>query len=657
MNPSSRRVTRLVTQLAAPIVAMLFSATFASVAYADSNQSRTAAKDVIVVTANREPTPVRDIGNAFSTVDRPVFEQRQTIFGADVLQDLPGVAISRAGPAGAQTQLRLRGAEANQVLVMIDGIEVNDIAGADEFNFANLTSFDVERIEVVRGPQSALWGSDAMAGVVNVITRKADQPLHGEMFLEGGSFDTLNGGGRIGAKGEQLNASLSGSYLDTEGTNISRSGDEKDGYKNFTATFNAGYDPLENLHLDMIVRHTDAENDFDNSDFGPPVDADNRTEQAQTYAQIRGQLSLFDGFWEQQLRTTWMDTENKTYINSAWDGVQSGEKLGLYYQTALNLTRNDSGEATNTLILAVDEELEDYSQRGVVKPFGNPNRDEDMQNTGLVAQYLAKPLDAWALSFSVRYDANSDFDDVTTWRATTSYAFDATGTRLRGSAGTGQKRPTFTERFGFFTNFIGNPDLKPEESIGWDIGVDQSLFEDRLTIELTYFNEELDDEINSFSFDVAAGGFTAVNREGTSERKGIEAALAAELATGLTLAGSYTYVDSRESSPATGLTREIRRPRHMAAANLNYRFARDRANVNLNASYTGDQLDDDFSTFPATRVELDAYTLVNLAGEYALTDALTVYGRVENLLDEDYENLAGFASPGIGGFVGARLRL
>jgi vitamin B12 transporter len=627
-----------------------------AVAQADESLTTATPDDNIVITANRAPTPVRDVGSSFSIVERPIVEQRQSILATDLLQDLPGVAVSRSGPIGSQTQVRIRGAEANQVLVMIDGIEVNDIASNDEFDFANLTTYDIDRIEVVRGPQSALWGSDAMAGVINVITRKADRPLDVSAFLEGGSFNTINGGGRIGAASEKGNVSLGASYLDSDGTNISRGGDEKDGYQNLTTTLNAGYDPLDNLKLDMVVRYTDAENDFDNADFGAPVDANRRTDQSRTYAQLRGLLSLMDNFWEQQLRMTWVDTDNKSYEDDAWTSTQAGEKLGLYYQTGLNLTRNSDGQATNALILAVDYEKEDFRQRGIVQPWGDPNRDESLDNTGLVAEYLTTPLEPWAISLSVRYDNNSDFDDVTTWRATTSYAFESTGTRLRASAGTGQKRPTFTERFGFFTNFVGNPNLKPERSTGWDIGIDQSVFTDRLQLNLTYFSEELKDEINGFFFDAGTGGFTAVNRDGTSDRTGVEFAFAADLAAGLDLTGSYTYTDSSETTSTGSSTQELRRPRHMAAANLNYRFIRDRANVNLNVSYTGDQLDDDFGTFPATRVALAAYTLVNLAAEFAVTDMVAIYGRVENLFDEDYENVFGFAPSGIGGFVGARIK-
>jgi vitamin B12 transporter len=633
---------------------LLTAALFTSVVTATENDPQ--ELETIVITANREPTPIRNVGSAFSVVDRSAIVQRQSTFAAELLQDLPGISVSRTGTFGSQTQVRIRGAEANHVMVMIDGIKANDLASNDEFNFANLTTLDVERIEVVRGPQSALWGSDSTTGVINVITRTTDKPLEMSGFLEAGSFDTFNGGAHVGAAGEKTNFDLSASYLDTEGTNISRNGDEKDGYTNLTTTLKLGYDPLENLQLDFIGRFTDAENEFDDSIFGPPVDANNRTEQSQAYVQARGRLSLFEEFWDQQLRLTWVDTDNQTLIDDALDSTQDGEKLGLYYQSNLNLTRDSDGAVTNNLILALDFEDEKYKQRGTVQPFGDPNRTESLKNLGLVAEYLITPLRPWALSLALRYDDNSDFDNVTTWRATTSYTFDSTNTRLRASAGTGQKRPTFTERFGFFTNFIGNPDLKPEKSHGWDLGIDQGFFADRLTVNLTYFNETLKDEINGFAFDANNGGFTAVNLDDESDRKGVEAALNMNIIGGLDLAASYTYTDSSQPDGSGGSTTELRRPRHMGAVNLNYGFVHDRANLNLNVSYSGDQQDNDFSTFPATPVTLDAYTLVNLTAEFAATENVTVYARVENLFDENYENVFGFASPGIGGFIGTRLK-
>lgn len=620
--------------------------------------------DNIVVTAHLTPVTGPEISSAYSVVDRAQFKRRQSIFAADILQDLPGLAVSRSGTFGSQTVVRVRGAEANQVMVMIDGIRVNDLASDDAYNFANLTSYDIERIEVLRGPQSALYGSDAMAGVINVITRRGDQPLNARAFIERGSVDTpgpdtWSAGGQIGTAREKVNINFGASYLDTDGTNISRQGSEQDGFRNLTTTFNAAYAPIDKLGFDFLGRYTDAENDFDDADFGLPVDADRVTESTQTYLQGKMHLAVFDARWTHEWRLTWVDTDNVTLHDNVRNGSTAGEKLGVYYQTSVQLYADPAGHKDHRLTFAIDHQEQDYRQRGIVQSFGDPNKDEELDNTGFVAEYLAQPLADWALSLAIRYDDNSDFEDVTTYRATTSYLFDEFDVRIRGSLGTGRKNPTFTERFGFFTSassgFVGNPDLEPEESTGWDIGIDKGFLDGRLTLNGTYFNEKLDDEINGFFFDPVLMSFTAINEPGTSDRKGVETALDAQLPANVDLNASYTYTDATEPGASGGDQREIRRPRHMAALNINYGFARDRGNLNFNASYTGKQQDDDFSTFPANRVDLDAYTLVNLAFSFEIMQRVTVTARVDNLFDKDYENVFGFASPGTGVFAGVRM--
>ena len=312
------------------------------------------------------------------------------------------------------------------------------------------------------------------------------------------------------------------------------------------------------------------------------------------------------------------------------------------------------------LSIAVDHEREDFEQRGIPGFFGDPNRDDDLDNTGYVIEYLVKPLSQLSFSVALRHDDNSDFDDTITYRATASYLLSKSRTRLRAAAGTGQKSPTFTERFGFFSsttsNFVGNPDLKPEESRSWEVGLDQDVA-DNAQLALTYFNERLEDEIDGFFvFDPATFAATAVNRSGNSQRRGLEFSGSYQPSDSLSIRAQYTYVDADQPDDSGMETTEIRRPRNSGSLNVNYAFLNDRANANLNVSYTGDQYDTDFSTFPSTRVELDGYTLVNLAASIAVSDTVSVFGRVENLFDEDYENVYGFATAGIGAYIGARMQ-
>jgi vitamin B12 transporter len=257
------------------------------------------------------------------------------------------------------------------------------------------------------------------------------------------------------------------------------------------------------------------------------------------------------------------------------------------------------------------------------------------------------------LSASIRYDDNSDFDNVSTYRLTSSYLFSGTSTRLRASVGSGQKAPTFIELFGFFPGlFIGNPDLEPEKTQGFDIAVVQSWGQWQGSA--GYFNERLTDEIAT-SFVPGTFMSTVVNLPGKSRRQGVELELNGQLTTDLRLQFSYTYTDSEQPDGSV----EVRRPQHMAAANLNYRFADQRANVNLNLSYTGSQQDLVFLPpfFIPESVELDQYLLVDLSGRYALSKRLELNIRVENLFDEDYTTVVGYRTPGRGIYAGLRLGL
>lgn len=623
-----------------------------------------APKDNVIISAHRTPTPRLQVGSAVSTIDRQIIEDRLTVFASDLLQDLPSMAVSRSGNFGSQTAIRIRGAEANHVLVRIDGIEVNDPAADDAFAFDHLTANDIERIEVVRGPQSAVWGSDALAGIIDITTRRSAERLSRDIFIEGGSFDTFNGGLHMGTRGTNSGIDLTASYLNSGGTNIARSGSEDDGYKNLTANLRADIAVKENLQLDASLRHIDATKQFDDIDFfstGLPVDANRETDTTQSTLGAGGSLTLFNNFWEQSLRLTAMMTENDDYTDGVKGTASAADKYGIYYQNTLHFSAGPTETSAQHVTLAIDFEHQDFQQRGVASVWGDPNQDQNMHNTGIVGEYRATGFGGLSFSLGVRHDNNSAFDNITTYRTTAAYHFDDMDSRLHASFGTGQKSPTFTDRFGYTPDqFQGNEDLQPERSKGFDIGYEQHFLAGQIVTDIAYFHKHLEDEINGFFFDPSLGTFgmyTAVNRDGKSRSKGVEVEMSAEIIDGLSTSASYTYTDASQPDATGQQQREIRRARHMAALSVSYAFL-DRVHINTNVSYTGEQTDIFFPPFPAPAetVSLDAYTLVNLAGSFAITENITIFARAENLLDKTYENVYGFATPGIGGFLGARIR-
>lgn len=620
-------------------------------------------RDTLVVTASRVPVPLVAAGSSVSVIDREQIEARQSVFAVDLLQDIPGLTVSRAGGIGSQTQVRVRGAEANQVLVLIDGIEANDPAGNDEFAFQDLTTWDVERIEVVRGPQSALWGSDALAGVVNVITQQPTEEFSAGGFAEAGAYATYSAGGRLSGEVLGARAGVSLSRIDSNGSNSSRTGDEDDGYENTTGSLTLAGSPGDNLDLEFVGRYTSTNKAFDGTDFvatGLPTDTADETAVDLGYFRAGGTLALAGGRWTQRLRAAWTTTDTENSNEFGANGSTAADKYGAYYQSTWQFTQRTADSTGNSVTLALDREHQEFSQAGVASPFGDPNQDQDLDNTAAVVELLLSPFERTSLSLSGRYDDNSDFDDVGTFRATTAWTAEGAGTRLHASFGTGQKAPTFIERFGFFPDqFIGNPDLEPETSTGWEAGIEQPLWNDRVSLGATYFREELEDEINGFAFDPETFLFTAENLDGTSERQGVEVSALARISATLRFSGSYTYTDATQPDGLTGEdTREIRRPRHSASLNGDWRFLDSRAGLNVNVAYVGAQDDTFFEVTPpfGTRtVDLDSYYLASVAASYRLTEQASVYARVENLLDEDYENVYGYNTPGIGAYAGIRL--
>ncbi len=625
----------------------------------DNLEEEPAALDDVVVTASLAPLSARDVGSSITVITREEIEQRQVKFVGDLLRDVPGFNVSQAGGPGAQTQVRVRGSEANQVLVLIDGIRANDPAAADEFQWQYALTSDVERIEIVRGPQSSIWGSDAVAGVINII-RKKDAPAS---YLAGtaefGSFSTtdLAVDGAWSNSAVRLRGGLA--YYESDGITAALAGTEKDGTDNTTANLGLEWDITAAIELLASVQSVDASNQFDDFDFfgtGLPVDADRVTDAEQAYWRAELRFAPEDSIWSGNLSVNYTDTDNTNIYDGAFNSSTAAETLEFRGRASALLEGPGGGQHRFTA--ALDYQELDFSQRGIASDFGDPNQDQTQDITGLAGEYVGQPFDKLTWTLSARHDDNSDFKDINTWQVAGSYQL-SSAVRLRGSYGTGSKTPTFTERYGFFEDFfIGNPDLKPEESRGWELGVDTDWLGGKLTAGLAYFDMVLEDEINGFVFDPAQGAFTAINREQDSVRKGVEVVLTARLLDSLSLSANYTYTDATEPGEVGNDLVEIRRPRNMASFTANWRFAQDRANLNLNLNYTGAQLDTFFDpqTFVSEQVELDDYLVADLAGAWRLTGSLELVARITNLTDEDYQEVLGFARPGRAYYGGIRGR-
>lgn len=631
----------------------------ASLFFSHSNHAETTQLDDLLVTASRIPVSAAEVGGAHTVITQEEIARSKQTFVLDLLRSVPGIAISRSGGIGAQTQARLRGAEADQTLVMIDGIEANDPAQGSGFDFAHLLTEDIERIEILRGPQSSLWGSDAIGGVIHIITKRAEKTaLDGG--LDAGSFSTLRANFNFQKAAENFGLAVNGNFVRSDGINTSETGNEDDGYRNRTLNVKANASPTKNLDLLFTARNTNSTTQFDPTDFvtSKPVDGDRESDVDQIYTQFRATLDTLDGHWQHVFNAQWTSTDNENFADGIQSTTSDGRKRKLSYQSNVFFNTPALANARHTFVLALEHEKEEFKQTGTASIYGDPNQSQSLTNRGIVGEYRVSLLDQLHATASVRHDNNDAFDNATTWRTSLTWAIPNTGTSVHAGYGTAIKNPSFTERFGYTPDtFFGNPNLEPEESRGWEVGIDQRLLDDRLTASLNFFRDRLENEINGFVFDPNLGGFTAENVSGESERQGVELSLSAEITTQLGMSGMISYVDSTQPDSYGVQERELRRPEITAAFNSWYRFLQDKASINLNITYTDEQFDSDFSTFPATRVTLDDYTLVNIAAEYQILPNVLLYGRVDNLFDEDYQDVFGFETPGVAGYAGFRVNI
>jgi len=615
-----------------------------------ADTERDAQAQAILVSASRavEPqTDARYTGSAM-TLSADDLRQRQTRDVSDVLRDVPGVAV---GQVAGQTQLRLRGSEGNHVLVLVDGIEVSD-PFAGEFDFGTLQAGIGGRVEVLRGPQSALYGSDAIGGVVSYYTPSGCDAAPVAGFVEAGSHETLNGAVQAGLCRDDYNASVGATYFTSDGTPNTRDGVRDIGRDALTLFARTSADITPALRFRAVLRYTVVDGDYNDQDFdntsptfGLLTDSPGVRYEGEARYALVGLIWRAGDNWTHDLSAQAADISRDNYSSFGRTFGSEGQRLKASYASTLKFS---SGTVLqHQLTFAADAERERYRN---TDPFGvafTGRRSTD--NIGLVGEYRLS-ADGFDLSGALRRDINDRFADATTLRI--SGGVDAGhGTRLRGSYGSGIKNPGFYELFGYFDGqFIGNPDLRPEKSKGWEVGLDQSLAGDALRLSATWFDSRLTDEIYT-TYPAPTYVATPANRTTRSTQKGLELSARAQLGRQVTLDAAYTWLDADEDG-----VEEVRRPGNTASAALTWAAPRDAASATLVVRYNGRAHDLAFTdpSFIPVIARLDDYTLVNFNAEVKLAPGLSAFGRVENLLDEDYEQVFSYVSPGRMATLGLR---
>jgi len=606
----------------------------------------------IIVSATRSGDVLlpENYTGSVTVLDAYTLEQRQTRDIADVLRDVPGVAV--AGIAG-QTQIRLRGAEGNHVLVLVDGIEVSD-PFAGEFDVGTLQAEVGARVEVLRGAQSALYGSDAIGGVVAYDSASGRAVPGFAARIEGGTDNTINGALRYGAAGDSWDAALSAVVVSTDGQPNARpingSGIRDIGRDSYTVSGKGSVAVAEDFELRAAARFIRTEGQFNDSDFdftsptfGFTIDSPGTGFVNEAiYALVGARAEVLDGRWTHDLSAQIADVTRATFGPFGQSSGSEGDRVKASYVSALKLA-----DAHN-LNFAADYEVEGFRN---TTPGGFAfNGRREIEQVGFVGEYRYSGA-AFDLSAALRHDVNDRFRDATTFRVGAGYRV-ADGTRLRAAAGSGVKNPGFFELFGFVDGrFIGNAALRPEKSTGWEAGVDHDLG-DSARLSITYFDSKLKGEIFT-TFPPPNFIATPGNRTTASQQRGIEVALNARLGQAWRVDAAYSYLDAEE----TGIE-EVRRPQHIASAALTWAAPGDAASATLVVRHNGATPDVAFTdpSFVPVRVRLDDYTLVNLNARVKLADGISGFARVDNLLDENYEQVFSFVSPGRSAVVGVEAR-
>lgn len=644
---------RLVPALPASAIATATALALALAAPAHA-QSRhdldSAAADpagAIVITASRFERPADSVAQSVTIITGEAIRRRQSAAVIDLLRTVPGVTVTANGGPGTFAGVNIRGAETDQNVVLIDGIKLNDpSAPGGGFNFGELLVGNIERIEVVRGSQSVIWGSQAIGGVVNLLTAAPTEQARVNLRAEGGARDTYQAFGNISGRAGPVAASAGAGFFHSDGLSAfsaARGGQEADGYEAVSANARATIDLAPAVSLDLRGFFTDGETEIDG--FPPPSyafgDTKERSETREyvgygglNAAMLGGRLRNRFGFAYTRTRRTSIDPDGA--VQTTFDAT--GENERFEYQGILTL---DALDAT----FGAETERASF----VTASYGGPQAIADARITGLYAEASVAPVAGLVLTGGARYDDHDTFGDATTLAASAVYSPNGGATRLRAAYGEGFKAPSL---FQLYSDY-GNLRLAPERSESWEAGVSQRLG-GWLELAATWFQRDTDNQIDFVSCFGNTEPLCAGRPYGTYDNlrvtraKGVELTASARPFEGLSVIGQYSHIDAENR--VTGLEL-ARRPQRTASLIADYTFAFG-LQLGGTLAHVGDSFDDAANTRP-----LDSYTLVDLRAAIPLSERIELFGRVENLLDEQYETVFGYGTAGRGAFGGVRLRL
>ena len=617
---------------------------------------RSSLQYTVVVTATKIETPAKEIASSVTVISAEDLKKMKKTTVVEVLQEVLGVTIIQNGGSGTGAACSIRGANSEHTLVLMDGVELNDpISPCRSYDLSHLTLENIERIEILRGPQSTLYGSDAIGGVINIITKKGEGKPKITFSSSGGSYATITSDFGASGGAEKINYSLGISYFRNQGISAADASlpgnEEKDGYRNLSLSGRLGFKPSDNLEVDFIACSLATKTDIDN--FGGVYGDDPNNTQDYKSLFIKGQIRslFFKNRWEQKLGLSLVDS-NRRYDNPPDNAHPFDSEKGVFKSRLLKMDwqNNFFLHPTNTLILGMEYEQEqgesDYHSFGI---WGASSSIFPLKKANIIGIYLQDQIsvaDQFFVTLGARFDHHSQSGSAATYRLAPAYLFSKTGTKLKATIGTGFKSPSLYQLYGPGTAWgpIGNENLEPEKSIGWDLGIEQQILQGKLLLGATYFYNNYR---NLISFDFLHGYINI----GKAESKGTEISIEARLTNEIFFNASYTKLEAKDKVKNSYL---LRRPKDKVTANLSYSFFK-KWSINLSFLYIGKRDDADFSTWPYPQVTLPSYTLFNASASFDLSSHIQIFSRFDNILDKKYEMILGYGTPSFSVYGGFKL--
>ena len=599
----------------------------------------------IVITASRTPAGQDETTASAVVLDLAKLQRLGEPLVPALLRLTPSAAITTQGPSGLLTEVRIRGAENNHTLLFIDGIRANDPATGDFARFELLNADLASRIEIVRGPQSALWGSQAIGGVVAV--NGLDDPAGISATAEAGSFGFVRAVVSAGAELGRATIATGAGWQGAAGIDSFSGIGDKDGYRNLSGRVRGTFALSPSVEVGATGIALSGSNEFDGYDPFTFERADTRDESRNRLLAGR----LWAGFgregsaWRGRVGVSLLGSSNRNYLGGDATNRTRGTRRTLDAQVERSFT---TGAVAHRLVLAADAERETFHARGQVSGIAT-DQDRSRSHQAFTAEWGAS-FKSLTGGIAVRHDIFNRFRDATSLR-TSVLAELGGGFALAGSFGEGIAQPTFFDLYGFFpNNFIGNASLKPESSRGLEGSL--RFRRAQIAASLTLYRQRLHDEIvDVFDFDTFLS--STENREGTSRRRGVEAELAWMPSPALRLTAHYAHLKATQPNEAADAQlEELRRPKHSGSIAADGAVGRWSYGASL--AYVGSHLDRE-EVVPFGVVRLKSYWLAGARVAFAVRPGIELFARGSNLLDEDYEDSAGYRTEGRGVFAGVRL--